>query len=242
MKIACLSDVHVKPIGQTLLRPNPDDIAAYLQSRLDTDIDMLMLVGDIIGLWAGKSYFDKTILWNTLKNQYPGWFEWLERSIATGRVVYISGNHDRAVLRDGLLKPVYPEVTLVDNNKRIHFEHGHQADWFNSRGSVIGRTVTWFGGMLSRIPWVDKERLWGLFSDKFTAGRYQSVSKVRRHYLDEARNNGWDVTVIGHTHHKEIVTNAMGRVYANCGTWIRKSEFPIVIINDGVVYLEHVRV
>ena len=237
MRNAVISDTHKKPIN-SLLPVEPMAVARYMDSR--HDIQRWFLDGDIVGLWTGKSFADKERIWTRLKRRNPEWFEWLQCNCQSGRVVYIAGNHDQALLTDDLFHPVYDSFDYDDHGRRVHLEHGHAADWFNSDGRIVGRILTYIGGWISRLPGVNKERLWRAGSRLFTPGRIQSAERFRAYWLNEARVNGWDTIVTGHTHQEEICATADGRVFANAGTWINRFMLPMIVIEDGLPELEYV--
>ena len=239
MKILVISDLHWKPDGQQLTRVTAEAASGYLQSRLDRDIDAIVMNGDIHGLWTGRSLADKQEHWRRIKRQNPGWYEWLTAKITTGRVIYVVGNHDLAIDREDWMHPVFKEFNLFDGKRYIHFEHGHQGDWFNSRGIAASRAITWVGGWVSRLPGVDKDRLWSMFFRLFESGRDQRAGRFRNFWLNEARVHGWDMVCTGHTHHEEIKTEALGRVFANSGTWIQRNALPLLVIDNGRPFLEY---
>ena len=240
MKNLIISDTHIDRRSITMMKASTEAITAYLERRLNSDIDMIYLAGDIHELWHGRRLHDKQAVFEAIVHEHPAWYEWLVRRMEQGRVVYVTGNHDYAIERDDLMHPTAREVNYIDSGRHVHIEHGHQADWFNSKGRVVGRTLTWMFGHVTRALGMDREALWSLFSERFRPGRDQSVRRFRAHWMNEARVHGWDVIVTGHSHAEEISVAGDGKVFANSGTWINRFMLPMVSIEDGRPELEYV--
>ena len=71
-----------------------------------------------------------------IKAQYPLFIGMIE----SGRVKFINGNHDACVRTANLIKNVVESYDLTIGNRRIHIEHGHQAEHY-----YAGKDQTYIG-------------------------------------------------------------------------------------------------
>lgn len=211
-----VSDTHLGSKGC-----QADKLLQLLQS---TECDNLILVGDIIDVWALK----RSIYWPAVHGAVVQ--EILNKASAGCNVVFIPGNHDE-ILRQfhGLtiggvhIRPEYIH-TLADG-RRVLCIHGDQFD-------IVTRYHKWIAvaGDIGYAMLLTANRYFNKARAFFGMG-YWSLSQFIKQQVKQAVNfigdfeqcvskegaeRGVDVVLCGHIHHAEI--KAVGSItYVNCG-------------------------
>jgi predicted phosphodiesterase len=193
------------------------------------DIDQVVFNGDTFDLYK---YNFKDIY----KENYD-----LIRYFNDRGYIYLRGNHD-------LLNPFAKNSLQIVNSegKRIHIEHGHNADFLNGTniGQAISRMGFFFLKRLIRIQWV--ERLYFKtveYNDEVDRiPRKYNTYKYLKYALKLLRHN--DVVILGHTHkietHKTYFLNSK-KIYLNTGT-CSLGRFQAVIINTETLKCDTIKI
>lgn len=231
MNLLVLSDLHIdngdnfgsfgwktKKFIKTL-----EEIVDYYQ------IDQVILNGDVFDLYK-YSY----------KEVYARNFE-LISYLNRKKCIFLRGNHD-------LLNPFAKDSHLIINSqgKKIHIEHGHNADFLN--GTRLGRTISRVGFNLLKyivkFKWVEK-----LY---FKAVEYDDeVNRIPRKYnsykyLKYALRllRSYDVVILSHTHklemHKTYYLNSK-KIYLNTGT-CSLGRFQAVVMNTESLKYDTIKI
>ncbi len=157
------------------------------------------------------------------------------------KCIYLRGNHD-------LLTPHSKDSHLIINaqGKRIHIEHGHNADFLN--GTSLGRAISRVGFILLKIAtkfkWI--ERLYFKiieYDDEVNRipRKYNSY-KYLKYALKLLRT--YDVVILSHTHkletHKTYYLNNK-KMYLNTGT-CSLGRFQAVILNTESLRYDTIKI
>lgn len=231
MNLLVLSDLHIDN-GDNFgsFGWKPKKFIKALEKVIDFyQVDRVVLNGDIFDLYK-----------YTFKEVYAKNFE-LINFLSRNKCVFLRGNHD-------LLNPFAKDSLLITNSqgKKIHIEHGHNADFLN--GTRIGRAIGRVGfsllKVIIKIKWFEK-----LY---FKAIEYDDeVNRIPRKYnsykyLKYALRllRSYDVVILGHTHklemHKTYYLNNK-KVYLNTGT-CSLGRFQAVIINTESLKYDTIKI
>ncbi len=183
-KLVFLSDTHMNDGGPADdFCKNEHSFYQALRSYLPLG-STIVLLGDIFDLW--ECLDQEKIL-----KAHPQSIELLEQFRKAGRLIQITGNHDRAL--------DYPEALILEiGNIKIFIAHGHQGDIFNDKWRWIGQNVV-------RYLWVPLQWL-GLHDP--------TEAKAKRHEQQEIGLKRWAkekyhqyrcerfyvISIFGHTH------------------------------------------
>ncbi len=203
--------------------------AAELATFLDgLRCDRLYLVGDIVDLWWMAQ---RRARWGAPQIRVVEALHALRRAGTT--IVYVPGNHDRALRRVcGLALPAMQvrrrTVHETADGRRLLVTHGDDYDAITHFGGLQERFGDWlYYRILTGNQWLNRARrqlgmrYWSLSeflkSKSGAAERY--IERFVQAGLDDARRRGLDGIVCGHIHRASLVERD-GLVYANDGDWV----------------------
>jgi len=203
--------------------------AAELATFLDgLRCDRLYLVGDIVDLWWMAQ---RRARWGAPQIRVVEALHALRR--AGTAIVYVPGNHDRALRRVcGLALPAMQvrrrTVHETADGRRLLVTHGDDYDAITHFGGLQERFGDWlYYRILTGNQWLNRARrqlgmrYWSLSeflkSKSGAAERY--IERFVQAGLDDARRRGLDGIVCGHIHRASLVERD-GLVYANDGDWV----------------------
>lgn len=235
-RAAFLSDVH---LGSA--HCHAGELAAFL-ARLE--VERLYLVGDIVDLWWLSA---RRARWGQAENHVV---EALHRLRAAGtELVYVPGNHDRAVRRFcGLVLPRMSVrrrlIHTTADGRRLLVVHGDDYDSLTQFGGFQEQLGDWLyeriltgnrlaNGLRRRLGL----RYWSLadFLKRQSGAAERYIQRFIEAGLDDARRRGLDGIVCGHIHRPALMERG-GLVYANDGDWV-ESLTALVEEADGSLHL-----
>ena len=206
--------------------------------------ERLYLVGDIVDLWWMAK---RRASWHHAHNAVVEALHALRR--AGTEIIYIPGNHDRAVRRIcGLVLPTMQvrrrAIHVTADGRRLLVVHGDDYDGITHFGGLQEKFGDWlYYRILTGNGWLNAMRrrvglrYWSLSeflkSKSSAAERY--IERFVQAGLDDARRRGLDGIVCGHIHRAGLVQRD-GLVYANDGDWV-ESLTALVEERDGTLRL-----
>ena len=216
MKRLIISDTH---IGSQFCREQ--QLLDLLRTK---EYDQLILNGDIIEFLKIPSFTKKAA-------------QLLKSIDYTKEVIYIIGNHDRAL--DGFIGSEFLNIKFCDiyefeeGGRKFRIEHGDQYE----------NGVLHYRGLMKFIS---------LFQDiferyfNFNLGRWFTNFRLKKRKLQRVwdivdQNSDVDVMIIGHMHIPEVLIWIDGdenlKTYVNTGDWVQHATY--VEIDDGIVRLKN---
>ncbi len=231
MNLLVLSDLHIDN-GDNFgsFGWKPKKFIKTLEKIIDYyQIDQVVLNGDIFDLYK-----------YSFKEVYAKNFE-LISFLNRKNCIYLRGNHD-------LLTPNSKDSHLIINSqgKRIHIEHGHNADFLN--GTNLGRAISRVGFILlkaaTKFKWIEKIYFKVIeYDDEVNRipRKYNSY-KYLKYALKLLRT--YDVVILSHTHkletHKTYYLNNK-KLYLNAGT-CSLGRFQAVILNTESLKYDTIKI
>lgn len=216
-----ISDAHLGP--GLPYPPQRETLLLDFFHQIRADADELFIIGDLFDFWIEYRH--------VIRSDYFQVLCALARLIKDGiKVHYIAGNHDFALgpfLKGHVGIEVHMDfLTLKQNEKQLYVTHGD------------GLIETDRGYRLLKVflrnPLLQKG--YRLLHPALGIGMASSFSKLSRRwesdqgpkfshrdYRPVARtlmNQGYDMVIMGHTHHPEII-HYQGKTYCNTGDWIK---------------------
>jgi len=203
--------------------------AAELATFLDgLRCDRLYLVGDIVDLWWMAQ---RRARWGAPQIRVVEALHALRRAGTT--IVYVPGNHDRALRRVcGLALPAMQvrrrTVHETADGRRLLVTHGDDYDAITHFGGLQERFGDWlYYRILTGNQWFNRARrhlgmrYWSLseFLKQRSGAAERYIERFVQAGLDDARRRGLDGIVCGHIHRAGLVERD-GLVYANDGDWV----------------------
>jgi UDP-2,3-diacylglucosamine pyrophosphatase LpxH len=252
--IVCIPDMHLLEKG-----PNDDffdtnqkyvdrflSFLDFLVERKE-DIQLIQL-GDMFDLWQARGNT------NLIYSVYPDILGLMDEEL---RSIYVIGNHDIDIYewykeQEKTFNREWRHLLSQneDNKRRVIFEHGFQADFFNNQDSwsgAIGREVTEIVGYMEYLcpdidiilseSWERLKRTFTIYNSGLTPKKNPGFSEHEyfKYYIDlmEKYNAGdtddseeptdLALAVIAHTHKARLVSRPRGNnVYylMDCGSWV----------------------
>lgn len=219
LRTAFISDVHLGFRGCQ---------ADYLLDFLNSiDTDRLVLVGDIVDLWALK----RSLYWPAAHQEVLR--KLIKLSSSGTEVIYVPGNHDEAArefcgMSFGEIKIHRQLVHETHDGRRLLVLHGDEFDgavefsgWLKHFGSFLyDRMVD-----LARVVHFLRRRLgrpyWSLASwlKHNVPNAMSYILAFEKAAAQEAARRGFDGVVCGHIHRAEMRT-VDGILYCNDGDWV----------------------
>jgi UDP-2,3-diacylglucosamine pyrophosphatase LpxH len=213
MKILCFSDAHLLPTDLVA----EDDKLADLLERALSDFDMVVVVGDLLEMYAAKGR--QKAHFKRIMARYPRTFSALRHK----NVKLVKGNHDDGCL--AFLSCHIPVNKLIIDG--YMFMHGHQADVMYSSGMM--ESVSEF--IVKRVFWL--ESFFSRFTGFRITERFVEGQRKKRVGADSQRkyaevflraNPKLKGIVMGHTH-IPLVEFYGRQVYLNTGAYIDGDAF-----------------
>jgi UDP-2,3-diacylglucosamine pyrophosphatase LpxH len=206
--------------------------------------ERLYLVGDIVDLWWMAR---RRARWHHAHNAVVEALHALRR--AGTEIVYIPGNHDRAVRRlCGLVLPAMQvrrrAIHVAADGRRLLVVHGDDYDGITHFGGLQEKFGDWLyyriltgNGLLNAVRRRCGLRYWSLseFLKRRSSAAERYIARFVQAGLDDARQRGLDGIVCGHIHRAGLVQRD-GLVYANDGDWV-ESLTALVEERDGTLRL-----
>jgi len=230
MNLLVISDLHIgKGDGFDTFGWNESEIISTLERiRLFMNIEQIILNGDIYELMK----YSKEEIYEA----YPRLVEYFRKK----HFVYLKGNHDLLNDSGGMTFQI-----TNSKGKKIHIEHGHNADFMN--GTKLGRLLSNLGFKILKKLTANKKLLKIYrqiveFDDQINRipRRYDSV-KYLHYALKLLKEN--DLVVFGHTHkievHKTYYLNSKKK-YLNCGS-CSLGRFQAVVIDTETLKYETIK-
>lgn len=220
LRAVFLSDVH---LGSRHCHAR--ELARFLATLR---CERLYLVGDIVDLWWLSQ---RRASWGQAHNEVVEALHALRR--AGTELVYIPGNHDRAVRRVcGLVLPTMQvrrrAIHETADGRRLLVVHGDEYDAATHFGGLQERFGDWLyyriltgNRLLNAARRGMGLRYWSLseFLKRRSGAAERYIERFVRAGLADAGRRGLDGIVCGHIHRAALVLRD-GLVYANDGDWV----------------------
>lgn len=222
-----ISDLHIGSQGSKVKK-----LRQFLDLLLERPPHRLIVNGDAFELWS-TNYKDMG------KDEYGCIRKVIELSENGVKLVYIPGNHDRAIrgfgeLTFGKIK-IRNEYIIKQDGKKYVVMHGDEFDAFLRNHIIITLLVDQlyffivrFGAFIKR--WIGYNVS---LANKKNSKRYiKYVKKIKKAAIAYARSRKTDGIIIGHSHYPEFFENIDGIVYVNSGDWIDSLSY--VVVGDEI--------
>lgn len=190
--------------------------------------ETLYLVGDMVDLWWMSQH---RATWNAAHQRVV---EALHAQARTGTtLVYVPGNHDRAIRRFcGLAMPAMQvrrrAIHVTADGRRLLVTHGDDYDALTQFGGLQERFGDWLYGrilggnrLVNRLRRRMGLRYWSLaeFLKRRSGAAERYIARFEQAGLADVRRRGLDGIVCGHIHRAGLFERD-GLVYANDGDWV----------------------
>lgn len=222
----------------------PEPLLDFLKK---TESDYLYLVGDIIDGWKLK----KRWYWPEIYNEI---FDEIARKVHQGtRVMYFPGNHDEEVRIIPILRRIRfsrrmhlhirnKYIHKTANNRRFLILHGDQFD-----RSILKGSISKFSDQIYEwiLEFLDRDKPLEIAVDgkikRFSLAKYiqkhskyalQALNNLENALVKTAHMHLADGVIMGHTH-MPVIKQIKGKVYANCGAWLKSGCSALVECEDG---------
>ncbi|MFT4247537.1 MAG: UDP-2,3-diacylglucosamine diphosphatase [Pseudomonas sp.] len=188
----------------------------------------LYLVGDIVDLWWMSQ---RRAHWDAAHQRVVEALHALAQ--AGTEIIYVPGNHDRAIRRFcGLAMPTMQvrrrAIHVTADGRRLLVTHGDDYDAVTHFGGLQEQLGDWLyyriltGNKL--VNWIRQRlglRYWSLaeYLKRQSGAAERYIARFVAAGLDDARRRGLDGIVCGHIHRAGLFERD-GRVYANDGDWV----------------------
>lgn len=236
LRAAFLSDCH---LGSK--HCHAAELAAFLEQLR---CERLYLVGDIVDLWWMSC---RRGHWGAAQVRVLDALHALRRDGT--ELVYVPGNHDRAVRRFcGLALPAMRvrrrAVHRTADGRRLLVTHGDEFDAQTQFGNLQERVGDWLyyriltgNALLNRLRRRLGLRYWSLaeFLKRRSDAAEHYIARYRAAGLRDCGRRGLDGIVCGHIHRAGLELRD-GLVYANDGDWV-ESLTALVEDRDGTLRL-----
>lgn len=208
------------------------------------DCDTLYLVGDIVDLWW---IAQRRARWGHAHNRVIEALHALRRQGT--EIIYIPGNHDRAIRRIcGLSLPLMQvrrrAIHVTADGRRLLVTHGDDYDAVTHFGGLQETFGDWLyyriltgNQLLNRARAKLGKRYWSLseFLKRQSSAAERYIARFVQAGLDDAKRRGLDGIICGHIHRAGLIQRD-GLVYANDGDWV-ESLTALVEERDGTLRL-----
>lgn len=250
----CIPDMHLLEKGPTDDFFNGDEkyvdrFLSFLDFLVEHKNDVQVInLGDIFDLWQARGNT------NLIYSTYPNILGLLDEELKS---IYMVGNHDIDIYewykdQNKTFNREWRHFLSEneDNKKRVIFEHGFQADFFNNQDSwsgAIGREITEIVGFMEYLypdidiilseAWERFKRTFAIYNAGLTAKKNPDFNeheyfKYYRDLMEKYNAGDTDdaeeptdlvLAVIGHTHKARLVSRPKNNtVYylMDCGSWV----------------------
>jgi len=196
----------------------------------------LILNGDIFDLWETGLLQGFEERCAEIIECHTELCKYLHKQITLSNIIYIIGNHDN--VRCELLDMMKPVVSYNIHDK-IHIEHGHSFDDVNnSKGDCLGKFFTKCFAFCER------------YSNNTVTDMLETIEKIvspKEKYSNCAKqllsSSKYEVVIFGHTHDAHYMTFENNKIYANCGSWCKKTnnlDATSIYILDGKIKVQNI--
>ena len=200
-RVAILSDIHLGRSETNYACNVPGEIIRTLLKRLNQEVDLVVLGGDLFDLDRGtlplRQEHELKLLW---ESHFP-----TIMAMRGPKTRWITGNHDMISADFGL---ACHAIEVMTQRGCVLIEHGHRFDSWIKQFRVFTQFVTWFSGRIAR-PKTQKifdlmqaiERFFIQPSKESDRGK-----TVKQWLISQPQYEGM---IIGHTHllrHYELPT------------------------------------
>ena len=227
MKIAFISDLHIKKVGDKACQT----YWSFINSSEVQSCDQIILMGDIFDFLIGEH--------KQFTKKYAFFFKSIINQLENGKeIIFIEGNHDfhfkntiekylkKHTEKHESFKYLQDGFSIDLNGKTCYICHGDEVDFFNEAFKRWKKiyTSSWFKVMVSYIfTFRILVTLANLASkdSKRRGSKTFDRSKAKAKYLVGAseliKQKSIDIVVAGHTHIQELHTYEDGTQYINIG-------------------------
>lgn len=230
-----LSDIHLGSRGC-----QAGQLLKFLKS---VQCEYLILIGDIIDLWAMKRSFHWPESHNAVVQQV------LKMSKNGTKVIFIPGNHDEAMrahtgtsLGNISIENTYTHALLTGHSMLC--VHGDMFDivtryrkWVAILGDIAYEFLLWLNIQQNKVRSAVGLGYWSL--SKYAKHKVKEavnfISDYEVSVAEEAKKLSVDAVACGHIHNAEL-TRMNGIVYANTGDWVESCS-GLVERLDGTIEL-----
>jgi len=225
MKIAIISDMHIKANDRASNFKRSDKELLALFKKLDDEYEEVYLLGDIIecqqSLWYPTDKIQLKELFRTIED-YKESFTYI--SGRNEKFFYISGNHDCVMhANKGLNYPKELSCLYVGREHKketpmgeLVFRHGEERHLYDKWKRFFLWFGTWLHGLWERVIPIGMP-----FSSRSSTDKYPL--KLFRQMCE--KNDNLVMGIFGHNHiaeTNEIMVNGKKRIYVNSG-YVNKS-------------------
>ncbi|MEZ4814468.1 MAG: metallophosphoesterase [Bdellovibrionota bacterium] len=236
-KILVLSDLH---LGEQSRDSRYIQFLQVLKTFINSDIQELLLMGDVFDILIGNKKFWKKI--------HPDFFEALNVAKSQNKqVTWVQGNHD--FLLSDLVKPynvkcIENHEILTRENIVISVSHGDLADSSNKlhllwRSFLNSKLLQLF---VFLVPELLAEKLFYPLTLKLSkTSRHFSKNKeyidrattiFRKHAQDLQKQYNADLILLGHSHIFDDFNLQNDARYLNIASWYETPQLALIEIND----------
>lgn len=238
-RILALSDLH---LGEAHTDERYPLFLQVLKAFNESDIQELLLMGDIFDILIGNKKF-----W---KNIHPDFFKELETAQNNHKkITWVQGNHDFQL--KGLLEPlgvhwISDHEVLQRESAKISVSHGDLADKSNKlhpiwRGFLNSKAMA---ALIFLIPEkLGQDKIYPLTLKLSKASRRVSnsidesklrnaVETFRTHAKNLGDKHKADLVILGHSHISDEVQITPTASYLNLGSWLSDPQVALVEIEN----------
>lgn len=215
MIIKVISDLHinVKKLENDFLIDD-DKFIKYITDICENS-NLVVINGDLFELWETLQWKRHLVHFKKIINERNAICNVLFKYILSGKIVYISGNHDDIIRLKNIL-PITDRYILKHNGTTVLFEHGHMADVTNSKYEFIGKFFSFIGGWLERIFDKDIDLKVKRIANKMIPGNVINDNKLYSYAKKLSKQFKANLVVFGHTH-RPMIKDDGEFVYINSG-------------------------
>ena len=220
MKIACLSDLHIKKRDKASDFYFTDEELFDFFIKLKSECDLIVIDGDIFELWQGTwpTENSKTKEIDRIFENFPSTMALLT---VDEQFILNYGNHDDKLPQDKRFNAYEVYTNIVSPKGSIRIDHGIR-DFLNTKVRFIPRLGCWFVGLFERLFNPNIERVMNYWLDKLFYIEIVGTNKAQLDYFKKLIDNDDDLVcyVNGHTHKPQIVKfmyNNKERIFINTG-------------------------
>lgn len=224
MKVAVLSDLHIKTKDSACLFEYSDYEMQIFLEKLSEEVDRIYLNGDVFELWKTIRLSNKSIDHEIegIFNNYP---LSLHTILSNPKIFLTIGNHDGYLgnqLHDSKWNGKLLLGAEIKNSRgeTISIWHGH-LDIFNNKFPFVGRFISFCGGWIERILSFFHSRGAYLWYRSFMRSQsFKNSTQIKQYKKDIGEDGSLVCMINGHTHVNEIKRfeyAGKSRLYVNTG-------------------------
>ena len=235
MKIAAISDIHIKQRDEASNFQRSDEELLSLLTTLEREYEKIYLLGDIFECQQGLAYPIKQTQIRELEKavqSYPRSMAFLDQQHE--KFHYLSGNHD-AIMHVADISELPPvlhriykgrEASITTDKGKIYLQHGEE-----------GIYDTWFRWVWWALPWI--AGLWERVKGNPLPSQLKKTPVTEKRFLELCKTKeDAMVGVYGHNHFPDTYTvniNNRKCTYINSGYVDTKHIFVAVVDVDTLL-------